>query len=123
VALEVVASPESGLDETSLLELAAGAQTASPHPFSAAILNAAQRQGVRPDNIRNPSLFAGLGVTALSSTGDRLIVGSRAFLLQEKVSVAIADARAMELEAEGCSVLLIALGGRAVGLIALKDDV
>jgi P-type E1-E2 ATPase len=50
-----------------------------------------------------------------------VIVGSRAFLLQEKVSVAIADARASELEAEGRSVLLVAVGGRLVGLLALQD--
>jgi P-type E1-E2 ATPase len=50
-----------------------------------------------------------------------VIVGSRAFLLHEKVSVAIADARVSELEAEGRSVLLVAVGGRLVGLLALQD--
>jgi Cu+-exporting ATPase len=50
-----------------------------------------------------------------------VIVCSRAFLLQERVSVAIADARATELEAQGRSVLLVALGGRLVGLLALQD--
>src|SRR5205085_3775334 len=47
--------------------------------------------------------------------------GSRAFLLQEKVSVAIADARVSELEAQGRSVLVVAVAGRLVGLLALQD--
>jgi Cu+-exporting ATPase len=55
------------------------------------------------------------------SSGDRLAVGSRALLVQEQVSVAIAEARASELEAQGRSVLLVALAGKLVGVVALQD--
>ena len=48
--------------------------------------------------MRSARGHSGLGVTALAANGDRVIVGSRAFLLQEKVSVAIADARTSALE-------------------------
>jgi P-type E1-E2 ATPase len=71
--------------------------------------------------VRSATVHAGLGVTALASSGDRLVVGSRALLLQEQVSVAVAEARASELEAQGRSVLLVALGGKLVGLVALQD--
>ena len=117
VALEPLAS----LDVERILSLAAGAETASTHPFAAAIMRAARNRGIRPENVRNAKSHAGLGVTALSSTGERLVVGSRALLLQEGVSVALADARASTLEAEGRSVLLAALGGKLVGLVALQD--
>ena len=76
---------------------------------------------MRPENVRSALVHSGLGVTALAPNGDKVIVGSRAFLLKEKVSVAIADARATELEAQGRSVLLVALGGRLIGLLALQD--
>jgi Cu+-exporting ATPase len=68
-------------------------------------------------------VHAGLGVTALASNGEHLVVGSRALLLQEKISVALADARISELEAQGRSVLLVALAGKLVGLFALQDGI
>lgn len=104
-----------------VLALAAGAEMSSSHPFASAVLREARARGVRPENVRSALGHSGLGVTALAANGDRVIVGSRAFLLQEKVSVAIADARTSALEAEGRSVLLVALGGRLVGILALQD--
>lgn len=104
-----------------VLALAAGAEMASNDAFAAAILRASRARGVRPENVRSALVHSGLGITALAPNGDKVIVGSRAFLLQERVSVAIADARATELEAQGRSVLLVALGERLVGLLALQD--
>jgi P-type E1-E2 ATPase len=42
-------------------------------------------------------------------------------MLQEKVSVASAEVQVNELEALGRSVLLVALGGRLVGVVGLQD--
>ncbi len=124
VAVEAV-EPGGGTSrdasDSHILALAAGAETASTHPFANAILRAARTRGVRLESVRSATVHAGLGVTALASNGDRLIVGSRALLLQEKVSVAVVEARASELEAQGRSVLLVALAGKLVGLVALQD--
>jgi P-type Cu+ transporter len=108
-------------DTKRVLAIAAGAELSSTHPFASAILHEARARNVRPDNVRSALGHSGLGVTALAPNGDRVIVGSRAFLIQEKVSVAIADKRTSALEAQGRSVLLVAVGGRLVGLIALQD--
>ncbi len=104
-----------------VLSLAAGAETASTHPFAAAILRAARTRAARADDVRNATVHAGLGVTALSSTGERLVVGGRAMMLSEKIGVAAVDRRVTELEGQGRSVLLVALGDRLVGLISLQD--
>jgi len=104
-----------------VLSLAAGAEQASTHPFASAILRAARTRGERPDNVRNAVVHAGLGVTALAASGERLVVGSRALMMQEKISVALADARVTDLEAQGRSVLLVSLADKLVGLIALQD--
>ena len=119
VALEPIGEP--GLSESRILALAAGAETASTHPLANAILRAARTRKVRPESVRSATVHAGLGVTALVASGDRLVVGSRVLLFQEQVSVAIAEARASELEAQGRSVLLVALAGKLVGLVALQD--
>jgi len=113
---------EAGDDEVArVLSLAAGAEKASSHPFAAAILRAARTRAARADDVRNATVHAGLGVTAAASTGERLVVGGRAIMLSEKIGVATVDGRVSELEAQGRSVLLVALGDRLVGLIALQD--
>jgi Cu+-exporting ATPase len=119
VSLEQIA--ESGVSESKILALAAGAETASTHPLANAILRAARTRNVTPESVRSATVHAGLGITALTASGDRLAVGSRALLLQEHVSVAVAESRASELEAQGRSVLLVALAGKLVGLVALQD--
>jgi len=122
VAVEAVAAKSSDAADTSrVLALAAGAEMAANDAVAAAILRAARARGVRPETVRSALVHAGLGVSALVANGDKVVVGSRAFLLEERVSVALADARTSELEAEGRSVLLVAVAGRLVGLLALQD--
>jgi P-type E1-E2 ATPase len=76
---------------------------------------------VSPDAVRSVHLVAGLGVSAVTSTGEPLLVGSRALMLQERVSIALAEPRVAELEALGRNVQLVAVGGKLVGLVALQD--
>ncbi|HTB75723.1 MAG TPA: HAD family hydrolase [Polyangiaceae bacterium] len=123
VAVEPIGPGADAGDEevARVLSLAAGAETASTHPFAAAILRAARTRAARADDVRNATVHAGLGVTALASTGERLVVGGRAIMLSEKIGVAAVDGRVTDLEGQGRSVLLVALGDRLVGLISLQD--
>jgi cation transport ATPase len=119
---EIVAvEPAAGFDVERVIAFAAGAEMASTHPFAAAVLRAARARGVRPDHVRNAKVHSGLGVTACASSGERLVVGGRAIMLEEKIGVAMFDARVSELECQGRSVLLVALGHRLAGIIALQD--
>ena len=119
---EIVALESLGVaSEGRVLALAAGAEAASTHPFASAILRAARAREERAENVRSATVHPGLGVTALAANGERLVVGSRALLLRERVSVAIADARVTELESQARSVLLVALAGKLIGLVALQD--
>ncbi|HEX6278032.1 MAG TPA: HAD family hydrolase [Polyangiaceae bacterium] len=108
-------------DASEVLALVAGAESSEQRPLASAVLRAARARNVRPDAIRSPRVHAGLGVTAIASNGQPLVVGSRALALQERVSVAIAERRITELEALGQTVLLVALGGKLVGLVGLQD--
>jgi Cu+-exporting ATPase len=117
---EVIATTPK-LDETDVLALAAGAERMSEEPVANAIVRAARARDIRPDGVRNPQQYPGLGVTAISSAGEELIVGVRALLLEERVSVATAERQITDLEAQGRTVVLVAIGGRLVGVIALID--
>ena len=109
------------LDPGNVLALAAGAERSGEHPIASAIVRAARTRGVRPDGVRNPIFHAGLGVTAVTSSGEELCVGNRALMLEQRISIAAAEARIAELEALGRTVILVAVGSRLVGLLALQD--
>lgn len=104
-----------------ILGLAAGAERTEEHPVATAIVRAARARGVRPDGVRNLNSFPGLGVTAVTSAGEELAVGSRALLLEQRTSIAAAEERIAELEALGRTVVLVAVGSRLAGLIGLQD--
>jgi P-type Cu+ transporter len=115
--------PAGHLAKNDLLALLAGAFAGVASPSALALQRCAQAYQVRPDATRSPSHAPGLGVTAVASTGQSLVVGTRALLLGRRISVAGAETRIAELEGLGRSVLLAALDGRYVGLLALQDGI
>jgi Cu+-exporting ATPase len=113
--------PFGEMDAARVLTLVAGAEGGASHPVATAVLRATRQRGLRPDGIRSPSVQPGLGVTAVASNGQNLVVGSRALMLKERISVATAESKVTELEAMGRTVLLVALGGRLIGVVGLQD--
>ncbi len=108
-------------DAERVLALIAGAESGASNPMAMAVQRAARDRGVRPDAVRSPTLLPGLGVTAVASSGEPLVVGSRGLMLRERVSIATAESKITDLETMGRSVVLVALGGRLVGVIGLQD--
>jgi cation transport ATPase len=104
-----------------ILAWVVGAEGLESNPIAVATQRAAQRRGVAPDAVRSPQVIPGLGIKAVTSTGEALLVGSRALMLEERVSVAMAESHVTELEGLGRTVLLVAVGSRLVGLVALQD--
>jgi len=109
------------LGDGGVLALAAGAERNGEHPIARAITRAARTRGVRPDGVRNPNVVPGLGVTAVTSTGEELCVGNRSLMLEQRISIAGAEQRIGELEALGRTVVLVAVGARLVGMLGLQD--
>jgi cation transport ATPase len=108
-------------NEAQVLGFAAGAESTSNHPVALAVQRAAVVRRVQADAVRSPVAQPGLGVTAVASTGEALTVGSRALMLREKISVAVAEQKIAEIEGRGREVLLVALGGRLIGVIGMQD--
>ena len=109
-------------DENRVLSLVAGVESAKiGDPIALAIQRAVTARSLRPDAVRSPMSQPGLGVTAVASTGELLLVGSRALMLREKVSIAAAEANVAKMEAHGRTVLLVALGGKLIAVLGLQD--
>jgi len=104
-----------------LLALASGAERGQRHPVGTAIVRAAKSREIKPDGVRSVTEHPGLGVTGITSGGEEICIGSRALLLDARISVAAVERRIGELEAMGRTVVLVALSGRLVGLLALQD--
>jgi Cu+-exporting ATPase len=111
-----------GLADAEILRLAASLERGSQHPIAAAILAAAQQRGVALATVADFDAPSGKGVTG-TVDGKRLLLGTAAFLAAQGVDAAAADAKADPLRESGATVVLLAVAGRAEGLIAVSDPV
>src|SRR5882757_5580428 len=111
-----------GLPEAEILRLAASLERGSQHPIAAAILAAAQQRGLAAAPVADFDAPSGKGVTG-TVEGKRLLLGTAAFLAAQGIDAAAADAKADPLRETGATVVLLAVAGRAEGLLAVSDPV
>jgi len=116
----VVTAP--GVDEATLLKLAASVEQGSEHPLAAAIVAGAGERGVRPAAAREFASRTGRGVTGVVD-GRRVALGNRALLQEMGIDPGPLTAQAEALRAEGQGVMFVAADGRAAGLLAVSDPV
>ena len=114
--------PLGALPEPEVLRLAASLERGSEHPIATAILAAARDRKVELAPVADFDSPSGKGVVGRID-GKRLLLGNAAFLKQEGVDVAAAEAKADPLRGEGATVVLLAVDGRAEGLLAVSDPV
>ncbi|MEZ4396909.1 MAG: heavy metal translocating P-type ATPase [Candidatus Krumholzibacteriia bacterium] len=113
-------APESGLDETALLGLAARLEAHSTHPLATAVREAAAARELATPPAEDMETVPGRGLTG-HVDGRAYWIGSPAWmgeLGRDPRGVAMAMARA---EAKGHSLLLVADEIRIVGLLAARD--
>jgi Cu+-exporting ATPase len=112
-----------GYDETTILRLAAGLERASEHPLAAAILAGAAERGVTvaaPEDFRS---LTGKGVVGRVE-GHAVALGNLALLQELGVGVDLSLPEAADnLRSDGQTVMLVAVDGRAAGLIGVADPI
>lgn len=113
------ATRSAGIDD--VLGLGAAALSVERHPVAIALRRAAKQRGVLTDLVRNARSHEGRGVTAVGLAGEAVVVGTREFLIERRVSIAVAEDAMAKLEASGRTVVLVARAGRLFGVCALQD--
>jgi Cu+-exporting ATPase len=116
----IVAAPNATDDE--VLRVAAALENASEHPLAAAVLRAAAGKKITATPVTNFHAITGKGITA-TLDGHDAALGNRAHFAQLGIALGDLDAKAAALESDGQTVIFVALGGFALGLIAVADPV
>jgi Cu+-exporting ATPase len=112
-----------GMDEPALLRLAASLERGSEHALGPAIVQGALDRAVALAEARDFQALPGKGVSGRVD-GRAVALGNQALLAE--LGVAVPDtlaARAAALRAEGQTVVLVAVEGRAAGLLGVADPI
>jgi Cu+-exporting ATPase len=113
----------AGATEIGVLAAAASAEQQSEHPLAAAIVDAARERNVRVEHVEDFSSTTGGGVIARKGEV-QIVVGQPAFLRTNGISgLEDFEAQARDLQAEGQSVIFVAMANRAIGIIAISDPI
>jgi heavy metal translocating P-type ATPase len=110
------------LPEQEVLRLAASLERASEHPLAGAIVGAAEARGLALASVADFASVTGKGVRGRIE-GRHVLIGNAALLADEKVDSARLADRAQALQAEGQTVMFVAVDGRAAGLVGVADPI
>jgi Cu+-exporting ATPase len=116
----VIAAP--GFEEAAILRTAATLERASEHPLAAAVLTRAKERGILPGDSCDFQSRTGKGV--LANVGEKIAaLGNRALFTELGISLEALEQKAREREAAGETVMFVAVGGKAAGLITVADPI
>ena len=110
----------SGPGEDELLRLAACVEQGSEHPLARAVVAAARKRRLKLDPPANFMATPGGGVSA-GVNDRRVLLGTSSFFKDQGIDPGPLPARAGEQRKLGQTVILVAVDGRAAGLIGITD--
>ncbi len=114
--------PLAGFDEGVVLWLGASLERASEHPLAAAIVNGAQERSIVLKPVDGFRSITGKGVTG-TVDGRAIALGNLKLFEELHIDAGELPERAEALRSDGQTVMLVAIDGRAAGLIGVADPV
>lgn len=112
----------AGFDEAEIVRLAASIERSSEHPLAAAIVRGAEKRGVELVSAEDFQSVTGKGVTGVVA-GHKIALGNIKLLLDFGIDPGDLPTQADALRAEGQTVMLLGVDGRAAGLIGVADPI
>ena len=111
-----------GASRADVLRVAASLEQGSAHPLAKAVMAAAQADGIAPMPLDHFESIAGQGVQGtLAGTNESALLGSPGLLSDHGVIVPQEPLASIRLE--GKTLIAVASGNRALGMLALADAV
>jgi len=109
-------------DRRELLEVSAIAEKWSEHPIGQAIVKKAESEAISVAEPESFDALPGFGVAA-GVKGKKVLIGNRALMKKNSVVVQQLESEIERLESEGKTVLIVAVEGKAAGVVAVSDTV
>ncbi len=116
----VTVIPDAGLDEQTLLRLAASVERGSEHPLAAAIVRGAETRGVAPVQSTDFASVTGKGVRG-TVDGRAVALGTSALMAEMGVDLGALESKAEPLRAGGQTVMYVSVDGKPAGLLGVSD--
>ncbi len=109
-------------DENEFLRILASAEKSSEHPLAAAIVQAAEKRGLKLADAQNFNALEGRGVEA-DVGNQKLLLGNLRLMTERKITVDGFQAKAEQLSGMGKTPMFAAIDGKFAGVIAVADTV
>ena len=124
VVTDIIPTPLSlegrGQGEGDALRLAASLEKGSEHSLAEAIVKAAEEQKFTLSKVEKFHAIAGHGVEGMVD-GKKVVLGNKRLMAQERIALDAVLPQIEKLESEGKTVMLLALDGQLIALIAVAD--
>jgi Cu+-exporting ATPase len=114
--------PQPGTSENDLLQLVASLERSSEHPLAAAIVKGAVAKKLSLSDVAGFNSTTGKGVKGTVS-GKQVAVGNAELFHDLSVDPSPLLDRAEDLRKEGQTVMLIAVDGKAAGIVGVADPI
>lgn len=112
----------SGVEESTLLRLAASLERGSEHPLAAAIVKAAEERGIELASVEDFESVTGRGVRGRVD-GREIVLGNRALMDALGVSPGALAKHIEELQSDGQTTMFVAVAGEVVGILGVADPI
>jgi P-type Cu+ transporter len=114
--------PQPGFNESELLQLVASLERSSEHPLAAAIVKGAEAKKLSLSNVVGFESSTGKGVKG-TVTGKQVAVGNAELFRDLSVDPGTLLDRAEGLRKEAQTVMLVAVDGKAAGIVGVADPI
>lgn len=119
---EVVDVASPGTDPSTVLRYAAAVEASSEHPLAQAVVRRAEADGLEVPRATGFTSVAGHGASA-TVDGSVVAVGNSRLMVQQGVDLGALASQRDTIVAEGRTAVVVAIDGRAVGVLGIADAV
>ncbi len=114
--------PMKGYSQNALLKLAVSLEMGSEHPLANAVIAAAEERGIKSGRVTEFKAWTGEGITGRVGKSVAAL-GNPALMRRLGVGADALIAAAEKMQAEGKTVMYMAVNGKLAGLVAVSDPV
>jgi Cu+-exporting ATPase len=111
-----------GFQDNDILQLGASLERASEHPLAAAIVKGADARSLTLADVKEFQSVSGKGITGLVA-GRKVSIGNQKLFVDPGIEMGALLERADALQAEGQTVMFVAIDGSPAGLLGVADPI